>query len=186
MNEKSQRNRRRQYIIDKNFQFKYLLRILVLESVVAIVIFAASAYFFLFVVGDVEHDWGTILFQLIVILILLSIFNVMKGILISHRIVGPIYHIQKDLKKFIDGDLLTETKIRKKDEFKEFAEVVNAAKRSVADKMIQSSKDIDNAIKHIEEIETISKEKGWGGQPLFEKLVPIKEELNQVYKRLKV
>ena len=186
MTNKDKKNRRRQYIVDKKFQFKYLFNILILELIVAIVIFFASAYLFLFVIGQVQHFWGTTILKLVIILVIVSIFIVGKGILLSHRIAGPIYHIQNDLKKIADGDLLSETKTRSRDEFKSLVDSMNEAKKNLAEKLLISGDKINSLKRYLEELETLSKEKGWKDPFVFDKLYAIKNEIDAIQEQIRI
>ena len=179
------KNRRKKYIINKGFQLKYLFNILVLELIVAVAIFFASAYLFLFVIGGAEHIWGATIIKLIIILVIVSIIIIGKGILISHRIAGPIYHIQSDLKKIAEGNLLSETCTREKDEFKELVESVNQVRKNLAEKFSVSGDKINSVKGYVEELENISKEKGWKDPFLFDKIYAIKNEMDAIQEQIK-
>ncbi len=51
--------------------------------------------------------------------------SLLAGVFYSHRLAGPIYHIQKTLRDAADGKLVQPIVLRKNDEFKELAEAIN-------------------------------------------------------------
>jgi hypothetical protein len=65
----------------------------------------------------------TIVFWYSVPLVLLVILG---GIVITHRIAGPAYHIEHELDKLLQGEPIELIRLRKGDELKELAEKVNA------------------------------------------------------------
>jgi len=50
------------------------------------------------------------------------------GIVISHRMAGPLFRISRELKQMEQGDLSGEIRLRKKDDFKTLATTVNDLK----------------------------------------------------------
>lgn len=55
----------------------------------------------------------------------LTIISFMAGILMSHRIFGPMVPIRRHLKALIEGDYSSRLTLRKKDEFQDVAEDLN-------------------------------------------------------------
>jgi HAMP domain-containing protein len=53
------------------------------------------------------------------------VFTFFYGVVISHRMAGPIYRIRKVLDKMAQGDLSTQVHLRKKDDFNALAEGIN-------------------------------------------------------------
>jgi methyl-accepting chemotaxis protein len=159
---------------------------LILELIVAIVIFFASAYLFLFVIGQVQHFWGTTILKLIIILVIVSIFIVGKGILLSHRIAGPIYHVQNDLKKIAEGDLLSETRTRNRDEFKSLVTSMNEAKKNLAEKLLISGDKINSLKRYVAELESLTKERGWEDPFVFDKIYAIKNEVDAIREQIRI
>lgn len=47
------------------------------------------------------------------------------GIVITHRIAGPIYRIEQDLKRLLQGEKIESIHIRDGDEFQEFVDIIN-------------------------------------------------------------
>ncbi len=56
----------------------------------------------------------------------LVIFVILGGIVITHRIAGPAYHIERNLDKLLQDEPIELIHLRKGDELKELAEKINA------------------------------------------------------------
>ena len=59
-------------------------------------------------------------------LIIISILVFMGAVLVSHRIAGPLYRFEKTVEELSRGNFKLRTKLRKRDEFHEFADTLNA------------------------------------------------------------
>jgi methyl-accepting chemotaxis protein len=134
----------------------------------------------------VQHFWGTTILKLVIILVIVSIFIVGKGILLSHRIAGPIYHIQNDLKKIAEGDLLSETRTRSRDEFKALVDSMNEAKKTLAEKLLISGDKINSLKRYVEELENLIKERGWEDPFVFDKIYAIKNEVDAIREQIRI
>jgi nitrogen fixation/metabolism regulation signal transduction histidine kinase len=55
----------------------------------------------------------------------LSVVVFLGAILLSHRIAGPMYRFEKTVETLTEGDFSIRIKLRKRDEFHEFAEKIN-------------------------------------------------------------
>lgn len=127
-----QKFKRRQYIVHMGFQLKYILYILLFIYIGAAVA-GYTVYWTTWVtlgeklanvyprsrlVSIFHHANLVLLFRM---LLITPIFVVM-GILLSHRIAGPIYRISKYIDSLKTGDYSKDIRLRKKDELKGLAE----------------------------------------------------------------
>ncbi len=128
--------RRRNYLINKEFQFRYIARIVFGMIVMALVLGftvyfttwarimdefytiprIASQYAALF--GSVTQLMGVFLLVFLVLAVVWSVFA-------SHSIAGPIYRFEKTLQAVAEGDLTLRVGLRKTDEFKHMADTLN-------------------------------------------------------------
>lgn len=128
--------RRRNYLINKEFQFRYIARIVFGMIVMALVLGftvyfttwarimdefytiprIASQYASLF--GSVTQLMGVFLLIFLVLAVIWSVFA-------SHSIAGPIYRFEKTLQAITEGDLTLRVGLRKTDEFKHMADTLN-------------------------------------------------------------
>lgn len=129
--------RRKQYFIKKRLQFKYLL--FVFSAMLLPTLVCGTALYYLI--------WQTVAAEvavpeaiaeslipalekvnMILLITLPIIFVVMLllAIIISHRIAGPIYRLEKELAEISKGDYSRRIKLRSRDELQEIAEGVNS------------------------------------------------------------
>jgi hypothetical protein len=47
------------------------------------------------------------------------------GIVVTHRIAGPVYRIQQQLERTLQGEKVGPIRLRRGDEFHKFAEIIN-------------------------------------------------------------
>ena len=145
------KHKRRIYIVDPEFQYGIIRKI----SMMAVLIIVMSLGFLAIVhqlygdvqVGVVQPDpfnaAGSVaalpadatLLQLIwpVLLVCMAValvFTFFFGIVISHRMAGPVYRIRKMLDKMAQGDLSEQVRLRKKDDFNALAESLNGLIKS--------------------------------------------------------
>ncbi len=123
--------RRKKYLIKGTFQFKFA----------AVIVFAILLTIAL-VGWDVYYTIGMLLMEkggdpyllsfvksfnalLLKKLPLLLVFITFLSIFISHEISGPVYHLEKSLRKVKDGDFNEHIKLRKGDELKDLAIAFN-------------------------------------------------------------
>lgn len=128
--------RRRNYLINKEFQFRYIGRILFGILLMALVI-AFTVYYTTWArimdafynIPQIAAQYaqlfasvnGTLLLVLIGFLAVTAVFSVF----ISHAIAGPIYRFQKAMESLAAGDLTLRIGLRKHDEFKTLASSIN-------------------------------------------------------------
>lgn len=150
--------RRRNYLINKDFQFRYVLKILfsivVMALIVALTIYYTTwskimdAFYHLPEVAgqfaplfaSVNQSLGMLLIIFIVLITIFSIF-------LSHRIAGPIYRFEKTLESIIQGDLSLQVNLRKNDEFKYLAEKINLMTNNLRNKIGQEKLAVEEIYK---------------------------------------
>ncbi len=148
----SVQSKRKQYVVDKKLQYRMILAF-IFSIIAALLIFSAviiGYYWTSSMVGDnvfkeyitisteVEIDgvlqpkeiagvkrWELvvppILLNNLIIIIFISIF----GLFYSHRIAGPIYRINNDIRRTLNGEKGVRIKLRNKDKLKDLADNVN-------------------------------------------------------------
>ncbi len=147
--------KRRQYIVDKKFQFKYLFYILV--TMFTTVIIVSFTIFFViwekiikefFYVPDAAKRLSDIFIStseilIIPIIILLIIFSIV-AILFSHKIAGPIYRVEKIAEELKNGNLNINVRFRKGDELHHLADALNNMIAGIKNLIAEDKKIINN------------------------------------------
>jgi len=135
--------KRRIYLIDKPFQYAFMLRFtgavvagILLAFLVLLVYYAVRysqgnlAMRFYYVSGQpgtpLEQTTllSVVLPALALSALLSAVFAVVVGLLYSHRIAGPLYHLRRVLREMREGKLDREVHFRKGDEFQGLADEV--------------------------------------------------------------
>ena len=148
--------RRRQYLIDQKFQWRFVGR-LIIPLILGVVIITLVDYYFIWsfftspIAGRYENMELTslkiityILFYALCIFIPIA---VIIGIIVSHRVAGPLFQIEGVLKSIGEGDLTSRVSLRQKDELKDLAMCINKMVTELSDKI----SDVKTNIKFLEE-----------------------------------
>jgi len=143
--------KRRIMIVDPEFQYRFICR----TATLAVLIVVASLSL-LAIIYYLNLDIQTVIIQplplpfsesatlteepttilsilLPVVIICVAItlaVTLFFGIVISHRMAGPLFRIKRELREIEEGNLSGEIRLRKKDDFKSLAQTVNGLKRT--------------------------------------------------------
>ncbi len=127
---------RRQYLVQKSLQFKYML--LVLFAIIVVSGMIVWTVYFTHWVLITEHLAGieaktmlTEIFQKINMMLLLEIpvaliIAAFASILVSHKVAGPVYRLERVAKEVAKGNLVHHLQLRKHDELKNLASAFNS------------------------------------------------------------
>jgi methyl-accepting chemotaxis protein len=129
--------RRRNYLINKDFQFRYIGRNLFALTVMALVISFTVYYTTWARIMDEFYNIPRIAAQfaplfatvnqiMLVILVAFFILAAIFSVFASHAIAGPIYRFEKALQSMAQGDFTLKVGLRKTDEFKHMADSMNS------------------------------------------------------------
>lgn len=136
------KNRRKQYIVDKKFQLKFIFKFCIIVIFVSV---AVGLLIFYFTKGSttvaientkvtVKETQDFILPVILTTVLSVGFFSALvvffSTLFATHRIAGPIYRLSREVEKLKQGDLTRTFKIRSYDEFQELAE--NLSEMSLA------------------------------------------------------
>lgn len=123
------RERRTIYVVDREFQFRYLTNwIFMTLAFIALIIVVLYAGLTLLHKVEAEKAFLTLSFMLKangLFVVLLTIFMGLYTILLSHRVAGPAYRITKCLQRMCEGAYDFSVTLRKKDYLKDVAASLN-------------------------------------------------------------
>jgi len=135
------------FIVNRPFQFKYSL-LLALVGVLIAILFSAHIFYFLnqylqvVIPNYIDHpqiydfimsEKRKIIIYLIVLITLLACFLFFMGVVITHKIAGPMMVIKRKMAEVEKGDFEAHVRLRKGDEFRDFADSFNKMLNSLAD-----------------------------------------------------
>ncbi len=130
------RKRRKQLIVNPRVQYKLLFLILVSVIIPTFLTFM-SLYFLIqsiIIEAQIESEvvYSALLFMsnkvfaiLFVGFIFITVLLLTWSLIFIHRIVGPIYRLERELEKVIDGKKVTKIRFRKNDSFASLADKIN-------------------------------------------------------------
>ncbi len=101
--------KRKRYLINRKLQIGLFLKWIILPLI-------AMSFILYYYKGQVF-----VLIACVVAIILLS----WRLVILSHRLAGPIYRLEKDLEQIARGNFSMRIKFRKKDELKSIADGIN-------------------------------------------------------------
>jgi methyl-accepting chemotaxis protein len=138
-----EKNRRRIYLIEKNFQIWFILKFCGLVAAAGLITIAILYSFALrsntvafmnsrVVVKTTADFLLPILVQTVVIvMIIVSLATIAVTLFFSHKIAGPLYHLRKVMKDLEAGDFSVDFRIRHLDQLQELADTFNSMIKKV-------------------------------------------------------
>lgn len=129
--------KRRHYFINKAFQSEFILKFCALVAlgcvVFGVILYALSSKTLttsfensrLVVKSTADYLLPGLLFGGIIVGILTAIVTSIIVVLMTHRVAGPMYRFEKQAEKIGSGELSSDLKIRKKDQFQDFVTAFN-------------------------------------------------------------
>ena len=122
---------RRQFIIKRGFQLRFMAVILISMVLIALVTGLSIYSAVMQTLVNQFHGESLALIKYAIttklfVRSLLLIFAIaVISVFISHRIAGPVYKFERIIEALIAGEKVEEIKLRKRDEFYELASVIN-------------------------------------------------------------
>jgi methyl-accepting chemotaxis protein len=173
--------KRRHYFIKKGFQFKFIVKFCL---IILIGVIISTGLLFLFSQGTLTSSFqqsrlvikntasailSTVVYTNLITLGLITLATIAVTVFISHKIAGPMFRFEKELKEIGEGDLTKNIKLRKKDQVTEMAVSLNKMITGLHDKVL----DIRSDVEHL--LESASKQNAPEG---------LVEELNHLYQKI--
>jgi methyl-accepting chemotaxis protein len=135
------------YLIKERFQFKFAFIVFLFLGIATMTIWWFGNYSVQQLIDNESikdaiaieqlHNVNSLIFKIGIIYMVVAIF---LSLLFSHLVAGPIYRFEKTLEEIRAGNLTMFIKLRKRDEFKETAEIFNQAIVSLRNK-VQKERD---------------------------------------------
>jgi hypothetical protein len=134
------KNQRKVYLINPDFQLK-ITGYFILLAVINIAVFYGCVYYFFDIFQSkgieiglpknhvffmfIEDQMTQMNSVFIIMAILTAVILLIAGVLISHRIAGPMYRLNQDLRMMAEKKELRSLRFRKKDFFQEIPDAFN-------------------------------------------------------------
>ena len=154
--------KRRNYLINKSLQPRYMamvaLLILIMSALMGWIVYSTMWYT---LSEMIEHDPMlyvrfremnlSLLGRFITVVVLSSSLAVIFMMFASHRIAGPLFRLERTIREMGEGKMPSRVNLRRKDEFKQLAEVVNSAIRRLEEKAEKDREVISRVYRMLEE-----------------------------------
>ena len=157
--------KRTRYLVSREFQLRYVTQILLLmfmtaalcsyvvyyTGMVALAEKLASVY----PQGRLVAILNTVNLKILLSVIIVSPLVAIIGILLSHRIAGPIYRIELSLNKIASGDLTGRITLRQGDELVNVAERINNLTDSLKSTIGSQKSSLANILGEMESLKKV-------------------------------
>lgn len=147
--------KRRIFFIKKEFQIRFILKFCIL-LLVGIAI--STGLLFLFsqdtltssfhesrlVIKSTGHAiLPSVIYTNLITLGLVTLATIVVTLFVSHKIAGPMFRFEKELKQVAEGDLTKRVVLRKKDQITDMAESLNDMISSLHEKLLDIQTDVE-------------------------------------------
>ncbi len=137
MSQESRTYQRRNYFIKKDFQFKFIMKFCLILIAGIIV---STGLVFLFSQQTLTSSFDnsrlvveqtgyaimpTLIITNLITLGIITLAAIGVTLFVSHKIAGPMFRFEQDIKKIAQGDLSVRINLRQKDQFSEMANAFN-------------------------------------------------------------
>ncbi|NOZ85837.1 MAG: methyl-accepting chemotaxis protein [Deltaproteobacteria bacterium] len=153
----------RTYLIDKRFQLKYVGSVLLMSTAISCILGymvydkAREATEIMNITNPELKDmvaWGDqrLLIYLGLFILVQALSVILVGVLMTHRIAGPMYRIRRSLMDLAAGHLKEVGRLRKKDELKDLVEPFNELVTSLRDEATRDKDILDETIQALSKL----------------------------------
>jgi len=158
MSQESRTYQRRNYFIKRDFQFKFILKFCLILIAGIIV---STGLVFLFSQQTLTSSFDnsrlvveqtgyaimpTLIITNLVTLAIITLAAIGVTLFVSHRVAGPMFRFEQDIKKIAQGDLSVRVNLRQKDQFSEMAYAFNEMALNLHKKILLIDKQADNIL----------------------------------------
>ncbi len=159
-------HKRRHFFVKREFQFKFILKFCIVLLFGAIIstgllfllsrsTLTASFQHSRLVVKDTSYAiLPVIVYTNLITLGLIIIATIIVTLFISHKIAGPLFRFEKELKQIGEGDLTNSVRLRRKDQITGIADNLNMMISSLRYKLLGIQTEVDNIRKTASEQNT--------------------------------
>ena len=157
MNEKA-RYKRRHYFVKKDYQFRFIVKFCLIVFLGALI---SSGLLFLFSRGTLTSSFDqsrltiektsiaimpAVLWTNAITLALITLATVIVVLFVSHKIAGPLFRFEKELREIAKGDLSKSIHLRREDQITEMAEELNRMTAGLRDRVRGVRSEVDRLI----------------------------------------
>jgi methyl-accepting chemotaxis protein len=150
--------KRRQYFVQKGFQSKFILKFCMI-LLVGIIISIGLLFLFsentltssfeqsrLVIKNTASAILPNVFLSHLIAFVLITLLTIVITLLVSHKLAGPLFRFQKELKEMGSGDLSNVIKMRKDDQVKAIADGLNHMRANLRQKILDIREEVEQII----------------------------------------
>ena len=150
--------KRRQYFVQKGFQSKFILKFCM---VLLVGIIISTGLLFLFSENTLTSSFEqsrlvikntasailpNVFLSHLIAFVLICLLTIAITLLVSHKLAGPLFRFEKELKEMGSGDLSNVIKMRKDDQVKAVADGLNHMRANLRQKILDIKEEVEQII----------------------------------------
>ena len=150
--------KRKQYFIKKGFQFKFIVKFCLLVLIGVII---STLLVLLFTHGTLTSSFQhsrliikntssailpAVIYTNLITLGLISLASILVTLFVSHKIAGPMFRIEEDMKEISEGDLTKKIRFRRKDQITDLADSINKMTASLQEKILDIQTEVERLL----------------------------------------
>ena len=150
--------KRRQHFVQKEFQSKFILKFCMV-SFTGIIISIGLLFLFskntltssfeqskLVIKNTASAILPSVFLSHLIALVLITLLAIVVTLLISHKLAGPLFRFQKELREIGEGNLTQVIKLRKNDQVKAMADSLNQMRTNLQNKILAIKEEVEQII----------------------------------------
>lgn len=188
--------KRKQYLVSKEFQLKYVGMILLFIFLTAALCSYVVYYTSMILLGEKlanVYPQGRLVsivrivnFRILLSVLLVSPLVAIIGIFLSHKIAGPIYRIEKFLANMATGDLSARINLRQGDELITIAEAINKMSESLKYTISGQKEQLKKVVSELEELKKVSSSRPQDVAFMKNNIDRLESEINDLRRELDI
>ena len=150
--------RRKNYFIKRDFQSKFILKFCLIILIGTIL---STGLLFLFSQGTLTSSFQqsrlvikntslailpAVIYTNLITLGMITLATIVVTLFVSHKIAGPLFRFEKELKEIEKGNLTKSIKLRKKDQTTDMADSLNKMSAGLHEKVLDIRIGVENLI----------------------------------------
>jgi len=150
--------KRRQYFVQKDFQSKFILKFCMV-LITGIIISIGLLFLFskntltssfeqsrLVIENTASAILPSVFLSHLIALVLIILLTIVVTLLVSHKLAGPLFRFQKELREIGEGNLTQSIKLRKNDQVKVIADCLDQMRVNLQKKILDIKEEVEQII----------------------------------------
>jgi methyl-accepting chemotaxis protein len=150
--------KRRQYFVQKDFQSKFILKFCmvlftgIIISIGLLFLFSQNTLTSSFeqsrlvIKNTASAILPSVFLSHLIALVLITLLTIVVTLLVSHKLAGPLFRFQKELREIGEGNLTQVIKLRKKDQVKAMADSLDQMRVNLQKKILDIKEEVEQII----------------------------------------